>query len=200
MTNKLLITIGREYGSGGREIGERLSKRLGIPLFDKEIITESVKRSGFCQEFFEQYDERPTSSLLYGIAMGSYYPQNMAPLSDQLFLEQFKTISSLAKKGSGIFVGRCADYVLSKEHGLVSVFIHANLEERIGRIMERTGLSREAAEKEIKKTDKRRGSYYERYTGKKWGNMSSYHITISSSRFGVEQTAEFLGDLLERFA
>ena len=123
--SQVIITIGREYGSGGREIGEKLAKKLNIPIYDKEIITESVKRSGFCQEIFETYDEHSTPSLLYSLAMGSFVMDQQISLPDQIFLEQFKTIRNLADKGSCIFIGRCADYVLEEKDNLISIFIAA---------------------------------------------------------------------------
>lgn len=195
--SQIIITIGREYGSGGREIGEKLAKKLNIPIYDKEIITESVKRSGFCQEIFETYDEHSTPSLLYSLAMGSFVMDQQISLPDQIFLEQFKTIRNLADKGSCIFIGRCADYVLEEKDNLISIFIKGNEEDKIARIMERNNLSKEEATKKMNKIDKARKSYYERYTCKKWGDTKSYDVTLNSSTFGIDRIVDFLFNMIK---
>lgn len=195
--SQIIVTIGREYGSGGREIGEKLAEKLKVPIYDKEIITESVKRSGFCQEIFETYDEHSTPSLLYSLAMGSFVIDQQISLPDQIFLEQFKTIRNLADKGSCIFIGRCADYVLEEKDNLISIFIKGNEEDKIARIMERNNLSEEEAIKKMNKIDKARKSYYERYTCKKWGDTNSYDVTLNSSTFGIDRIVEFLFNMIK---
>ena len=188
----LIITIGREYGSGGREIGEKLAERLSIPIYDKQLITEAVQASGICQEVFEQYDETATNSLLYSLVMGTYNVNMPLPLPDQLFLEQFKVIQKLAKKGSCIFIGRCADYVLEENPHLISVFIQGNEEDKMKRIMKRNNISESEAKKRMKSIDKARKTYYERYTNKSWGKTNSYDVTLNSSTFGIDRSVEFL--------
>lgn len=188
----LIITIGREYGSGGREIGEKLAERLSIPIYDKQLITEAVQASGICQEVFEQYDETATNSLLYNLVMGTYNVNMPLPIPDQLFLEQFKVIQKLAKKGSCIFIGRCADYVLEENPHLISVFIQGNEEDKMKRIMKRNNISESEAKKRMKSIDKARKTYYERYTNKSWGKTNSYDVTLNSSTFGIDRSVEFL--------
>lgn len=188
----LIITIGREYGSGGREIGEKLAERLSIPIYDKQLITEAVQASGICQEVFEQYDETATNSLLYNLVMGTYNVNMPLPIPDQLFLEQFKVIQKLAKKGSCIFIGRCADYVLEENPHLISVFIQGNEEDKMKRIMKRNNISKSEAKKRMKSIDKARKTYYERYTNKSWGKTNSYDVTLNSSTFGIDRSVEFL--------
>ena len=188
----LIITIGREYGSGGREIGEKLAERLSIPIYDKQLITESVQASGICQEVFEQYDETATNSLLYSLVMGTYNVNMPLPIPDQLFLEQFKVIQKLAKKGSCIFIGRCADYVLEENPHLISVFIQGDEEDKMKRIMKRNNISESEAKKRMKSIDKARKTYYERYTNKSWGKTNSYDVTLNSSTFGIDRSVEFL--------
>lgn len=188
----LIITIGREYGSGGREIGEKLAERLSIPIYDKQLITEAVQASGICQEVFEQYDETATNSLLYSLVMGTYNVNMPLPIPDQLFLEQFKVIQKLAKKGSCIFIGRCADYVLEENPHLISVFIQGDEEDKMKRIMKRNNISESEAKKRMKSIDKARKTYYERYTNKSWGKTNSYDVTLNSSTFGIDRSVEFL--------
>lgn len=188
----LIITIGREYGSGGREIGEKLAERLSIPIYDKQLITEAVQASGICQEVFEQYDETATNSLLYSLVMGTYNVNMPLPIPDQLFLEQFKVIQKLAKKGSCIFIGRCADYVLEENPHLISVFIQGNEEDKMKRIMKRNNISESEAKKRMKSIDKARKTYYERYTNKSWGKTNAYDVTLNSSTFGIDRSVEFL--------
>lgn len=190
--SRLLITIGREYGSGGREIGEKLAERLSIPIYDKQLITEAVQASGICQEVFDQYDETATNSLLYSLVMGTYNVNMPLPIPDQLFLEQFKVIQKLAKKGSCIFIGRCADYVLEENPHLISVFIQGDEEDKIKRIMKRNNISESEAKKRMKSIDKARKTYYERYTNKSWGKTNSYDVTLNSSTFGIDRSVEFL--------
>lgn len=188
----LIITIGREYGSGGREIGEKLAERLSIPIYDKQLITEAVQASGICQEVFEQYDETATNSLLYSLVMGTYNVNMPLPIPDQLFLEQFKVIQKLAKKGSCIFIGRCADYVLEENPHLISVFIQGDEKDKMKRIMKRNNISESEAKKRMKSIDKARKTYYERYTNKSWGKTNSYDVTLNSSTFGIDRSVEFL--------
>ena len=148
MGKKIIITIGRQLGSGGREIGQMLSERLGIPFYDKEILEESAKKSGYSKEIFEKHDEKPTSSFLYALAMGvnqlghSY----QKPLLLEIYLAQFDTIRKLAEEGSGIFIGRCADYVLNDEESVLNVYVSADKKTRIARTMKKHGITEKQAE------------------------------------------------------
>ena len=169
---KTIITIGRQFGSGGKEIGIRVAKELGIPFYDKELLQEAAKKSGLCQKIFENFDERP-KSLLYAIAMDAY-PLGFSgtageSLEQQVHLAIFKTIRNIAAEGPCVIIGRCADYALAEDPNLLSLFISAPLEDRIARVAKRQKVTPEEAKSLIQKTDKRRASYCEYYASKKWG-------------------------------
>ena len=200
MKTNTIITIARECGSGGREIGMELAKRLGIPYYDKELLKEAAKHSGLCEEIFENFDEKPTNSFLYSIVMDPYsfgYSNgalNM-PLNHKVFLAAFDTIQSIANKGPCVFIGRCADYALSDFHNCVNLFIHAPMDFRSERIAKEHNMTKEQAVSFIHKKDKQRSSYYNYYSTKKWGDMSSYDLCIDSSALGIERTV----DLIEQY-
>ena len=148
MSTNTIITIERQYGSGGHLIGEKLAESLGIPFYDSELIKVAAKESGICEEIFESFDEKPTTSFLYSLVMDPYslgYNSNSfdLPLNHKVFLAAFDTIKELASKGPCVFVGRCADYALEDNPELLSVFIHANMEHRIERVQCHDGISGE---------------------------------------------------------
>ena len=199
MNKNTIITIGRQYGSGGREIGQMLAERLDVPFYDKELLTMSAKASGMSEEVFENYDEKPTNSLLYSLSMGTYAMGNTSsayinlPIHHKVFLAQFDTIKSIGeKKEGGVIVGRCADYALANYPHLVNVFIHADIKKRIKRIMERQSLSSKEAEDLILRTDKKRANYYNFYSNKKWSAADSYHLSVDSGAVGIERTVELI--------
>ena len=196
MTDRFVVTIGRQYGSGGKIIGEKLAKALGIPFYDKELLTEAARKSGICQEMFESNDEKPTSSLLYSLVMGTYSGDSL-PLNHKLFLAQFDAIRSLADKGSCVIIGRCADYALEDYKNVINVFIHAKMEDRIDRAVAQYGIDINKAEDIIIKTDKKRASYYNFYSSKKWGNVDNYDITVDSSVLGIDDTVKLLKEFVE---
>ncbi len=183
MENRV-ITIGRQFGSGGREIGQLLSESLGIPFYDRDLIE---------LETLEKHDEKPVNRWFYSIPS---QPNRLTgygmPIADTLFVAQSEIIRELAQKESCIIIGRCADYVLREHPNLISLFIHAPMEERIKRIMRRYSLDDRQAKEFIRRTDKERASYYNYYTEKKWSGMESYHFCIDSSIFGVSGTVEKL--------
>ena len=175
---KTIITIGRQFGSGGKEIGIRVAKELGIPFYDKELLQEAAKKSGLCEKIFENFDERP-KSLLYSIAMDSYMfalPGSGVgdSLEQQVYLATFNTIRHIADQGPCVIIGRCADYALADYPNHLSLFISAPLEVRIQRVAQR------------------RASYYEYYSSKKWGSVDSYHLCIDSSYLGLGRTVELI--------
>jgi cytidylate kinase len=181
-----IITIGRQYGSGGHEVAEQLAEKLSIPLFDKQVLTEAAKNSGFSENLFHTYDEVRESSLLYALSTGSIaYGSMELPLPVQLCMEQFKTIGQLAEQGSCIFVGRCADYVLRERSDLVSVFIHAPMKQRAARIGNLYNVGTSEAERQILRADRKRRSYYEHYTDREWGVASTYHLSLDSGEIGI---------------
>ena len=195
---KRIITIGRQFGSGGAEIGKRLAELLGINYYDKEALIKAAESSGINRDAFEQADERATSSFLYSLAMSSYSGY-VSPLgvsdvmmSDKIFAVQSEEIKRLASLGDSVFIGRCADDILFNEPGLIKVFIHAPIEDRVKRIVHKLQLNEQNAKKLVTKTDKRRASYYNFYTGKNWGEFGNYHIAIDSSFLGIEGTADIL--------
>ena len=203
MKNKCIITIARQFGSGGREIGELLAKELGIPFYDKELISMAAKESGIDSEVFENVDERATNSLLYSLSMGLYSFGNSfsamgdLPVNDRLYILQHKIIKKLADEGSCVIVGRCADYVLKDRDDCVNLFIHANMDYRKKRAVEVRGVDKNRAEQVIYKTDKVRANYYSFYSGQKWGLAQNYDLCIDSSKLDVEQTVKLIVEFLK---
>lgn len=194
-----IYTIGREYGSGGKDIGVALAEKLGVKCYDRELLTEAAKESGFCAEIFENHDEKPTNSFLYSLVMDTYSfggyssaPFLDMPLNHKVFLAQFDTIKKIAEKESCVIVGRCADYALADNPNCINVFVHAQLDYRISRVSKALDLSEHKARDMVQKTDKQRASYYNYYTSKKWGDCRGYDLTIDSGRMGVEGSVELI--------
>ena len=200
-----IVTIGRQFGSGGREIGAKLAEELGIPFYDRELLTRAAKESGFCEEMIECHDERPTNSFLYNLVMDTYsFGYNASslvdmPISHKVFLAQFDTIKKIAEEGPCVIVGRCADYALADYTNVVNLFIFGNEETKIKRIMERYNLTEAKAKDMIIKKDKQRQSYYNYYSSKKWGRADSYDLCINSSILGIEGTVKLIIQYIEDF-
>ena len=175
MKTNCVITIGRQFGSGGRYVGRMLAEKLGIPFYDKELLSEAAKQSGICEEIFEDHDEKPTRSLLFNLVTGmqvhgdagSYYMD--MPLNHKIFLAQFDAIRSIADKGPCVIVGRCADYILQDKDKCLKVFIHADMAFRAKRIVEVYGEREQSPEQRLRDKDKRRAAYHRFYTNMKWG-------------------------------
>ncbi|MDO4515846.1 MAG: cytidylate kinase-like family protein [Bacillota bacterium] len=189
-----VITISREYGSGGRAIGERVAKELGVPFYDKQLILMAAKESGLSEEYIKKTEQMKSTSFLYGLYMGA----QQLPMNDQIFLVQSKIIRKLAEEGPCVIVGRCADYILREREDLLSVFIHAPVEFRAQR-------AKEVYEKEagsmvdfVKKKDKKRASFYNYFSQNKWGDARHYHLAISSV-YGVDFAANVLKQAAESF-
>lgn len=203
MATNTIITIGRQFGSAGREIGYKVADELGIKLYDKEMLDRAAKESGICQELFETHDEKPTNSFLYSLVMDTYslgYSSGSytdMPINHKVFLAQFDAIKKIADEGPCILVGRCADYALENYDNLLSLFIHADMDARIRRIARRFDLTDAKAKDMIIKTDKKRASYYNYYSNKKWGAADSYHMCLNSSKLGIDGTAEAIIKLVE---
>lgn len=206
MSKKIIITIARQFGSGGREIGEKVAAALGVPLIDKELIKDAAAKSDFNEEVVRRADESAANSLLYTLAMGS----NMLgaavnfgykmPISDKLFILQSDVIKSYASQGSCVIIGRCADYVLRGEPSLFRIFVYGDLDHRQARVMERhPELKPQQVVDVINKTDKRRASYYNFYTGNKWGKYDNYDMAINSSTFGIDETAKLIVAAVNKF-
>ncbi len=198
MANKI-YTIGREFGSGGREVGEKLAQKLGIKLYDKELLQQAAKDSGFCEEIFENHDEKPTNSFLYSLVMDTYSVSGYSaapfldmPLNHKVFLAQFETIKKIAEKESCVIVGRCADYALSDNPDCINVFIHADLDVRIKNVSRNLNITENKARDIINKTDKQRASYYNYYTSKKWGDSKSYNLSLDAGKLGTDNCVEMI--------
>ena len=197
---RTIITIGRQFGSGGRNIGARLAKKLEIPFYDKELLKKAAEKSGLCEKLFENFDERP-KSLLYSIAMDSYMfalPGAVTndSLEQQVYLATFDAVRHVAEEGPCVIIGRCADYALVGWDNTLSLFIHAPLERRIAAVARRQNLDTDKARQMVLRTDKRRAAYYEYYSAKKWGAVDSYDFCLDSSAFGQDGAVELIEDLV----
>ncbi len=204
MTKNTIITIGRQFGSGGHEIAMGLSRALSIPYYDKEIIVAAAKKSGIDENLFKNADERTVSSFLYSIALGAYTPSGsmsgmpMMNMNETIFQIQSKVIQEFAAEGSCVFVGRCADYILKDFPNCCNVFIYADLPYRIDRIQKLYNMNADKAQSAIAKTDKKRASFYNYYTGKKWTSVENYDLCINSANLGVDGSVEMILSYLNK--
>ncbi|SFG26945.1 cytidylate kinase [Lachnospiraceae bacterium C7] len=205
MGEREIYTIGREFGSKGKEVGEKLAERLGIKIYDKELLRKAAKDSGFCEEIFENHDERPTNSFLYSLVMDTYSSMNYSaapfldmPLNHKIFLAQFDAIKKIASQESCVIVGRCADYALEEDPNLLSIFIHANLDDRIKRVSQMLDISEHKAKDTIQKQDKQRASYYNYYTSKKWGESRSYDLSLNTSKISTDDCVDIILEYRKR--
>lgn len=199
MNEHYVINLGRQLGSGGKEIGKRLADELGFAFYDKGLIDLASKESGLCPELFEKADESSSQRLLGGlfgtrlplIAEGAY-PFGAYLNNDSLFKIQSDVIRHLAEQQSCLFVGRCADYILRDHPRCCNIFVSASVEARASRLMQLHGIDREAACHLMEKADKRRAAYYDYYTNKKWGVASSYHLCVDSSALGIDASIDLI--------
>lgn len=202
-----VITIGRQFGSGGRLIGEKVAEHFGIKCYDKELLSRVAKESNLCEEMIETHDERPTNSFLYNLVMDTYsFGYNSSsfvdmPISHKVFLAQFDTIKKIANEGPCVIVGRCADYALADYDNVLNIFIHADEAFKIKRIMERYDdvKSEQKARDMMIKRDKQRQSYYNYYSSQKWGRSDSYDLSINSSILGIDGTVKLITQFIEDF-
>ena len=199
MKEHYVINLGRQLGSGGKEIGEKIAKALNIAFYDKELIQLASDESGLCKEFFEKADERTQRTMLCGLFSGRFpfisegtIPYGSFLNNDSLFKIQSDVIRQLAENQSCLFVGRCADYILRDHPRQVNIFISASKEARIERLMRLHNISQEKAEEMMEKADKKRSSYYNYYSYKTWGAASTYHLCIDSSVMGIDKTVEYI--------
>lgn len=195
MSNKI-ITISREFGSGGKYIGILVAKKLGIPFYDKDIIEKIAEESGLVNDFIKRVSEYAPSKSIFAY---SFLGRNASgeSLEDKVFVLQKKVIRELADKGPCVIVGRSADYIL-EDYDTMDVFIYADMKEKIERTMNFKSLSKREAEKLIKETDKRRSINYKYYTGKTWGEYTNYTLMLNSTQLGVEKTAEFIATIYKK--
>jgi len=202
--DKFIITIGRQFGSGGRAIGEKLSQKLGVPFYDKELISLAAKESGMSPEVFDNVDEKATNSLLYSLSMGMYNfgsgfsVMGDLPVNDQLYILQHKIIREIAEKESCIIVGRCADYVLRDRTDCVNIFFYADMEYRKRESVKRHGIDAAHAEHIINKTDKSRANYYSFYSGQKWGMAENYDLCINSSKLSEDGIVDLIIEYINK--
>ncbi len=203
MNQHIVITIGRQFGSGGRYVGRLLAEKLGVPFYDKELLSEAAKNSGICEEIFEDHDEKPTRSLLFSLVTGvqshldaSNFYMDM-PLNHKIFLAQFDAIRKLAGESSCVIVGRCADYVLKDDPDTVSVFIKADMPSKVDRAVKYYGIEESKAEERIRKADKQRASYYNYYATATWGDVENYDLVVDTGVLGVEGAVELICKFIE---
>lgn len=193
-----VITIARQYGSDGHDVGEMLAKRLEVPFYDKALIAMAAKQSGLSEEVFADADEKATSSLLYSMVMGSYAfgaripGVNEMPINDKLFIIQSDIIKKAAAEGPCVVVGRCADYILREHENCLNVFIHADKAYRVKRAVELGDCDSRKAPDFVSKKDKQRANYYNFYSNKRWDDLQNYDLVLDTSRFTVEQCVDLL--------
>ena len=200
-----VITIARQYGSEGHTIGEQLAKRLGVPFYDKELIDLAAQKSGYHPDALKRADEKAAGSLLYTLATGATSLGSMIghydiPINDKLFIVQNDVIKELAEKEQCVIIGRCGDYALRNFENKVTVFICGDVETRVKHICDTLGVTKDAAESMIVKEDKRRASYYNFYTGQKWGVPDRYTLCLNSSVLGVEGCVDVIADVVARLS
>jgi len=199
---KVIITIGRQFGSGGSEIGKKLADNLNIKYYDKELIQLAAKESGICPELFEKADEKTSGGLLQAFAMGfsmngALYQPNDYFTDATLFQVQSDVIRKIAAERSCVIVGRCADYILKDDPHCTSVFIHSSEEDRIKRIIGKNPVTEKEALEQMRKTDKPRASYYNYYTDKTWGAAMSYHLCLNSSVIGTDHCVRLIEEFIK---
>ncbi|NNJ29148.1 AAA family ATPase [Lacrimispora defluvii] len=203
MSENLVIAIGRQCGSSGKVIGEKVAAALGIKCYDKELLALAAKNSGLCEELFQSHDEKPTNSFLYSLVMDTYNVGLTSsgymdmPINHKIFLAQFDTIKKLAEEESCVIVGRCADYALADDPNLVSVFITADDKDKIQSLKELYQIDDAKAKEVMAKTDKKRSSYYNYYSNKKWGDVRSYDLCINRSPIGVDGAVDMILKYIE---
>ena len=199
----IIINVGRQLGSGGRDIGRMLAQEFGATYYDKELLNLAAQESGFSKEFFERNDERKgflRSFLHLPYAIGSsstnFYQNNFS--QEGLFKFQSDAIRKAAQEGSCVFLGRCADYVLRDFNDVVNVFITASLDFRIENVAKKQGIAREEAMKLIENGERERANYYNYFTGKQWGHATSYDLCIDSSAIGIAETVRIISDFVRK--
>lgn len=196
-----IITIGRQFGSNGREIGHMLADKLNYTFYDKEIINETAKNSGLSEKILHSLDEKPSQSFLYSLITDPYsygftstgYHNN---LNQQAFQATYDTIKKIGDDGSCVIVGRCADYALRHYDNLLKIFIFAPIDERVNTVCKKFNLTEDKARNQIIKEDKARASYYNYYTSKKWGALDSYDLFVNSSLMSLEKTVDYIVDYI----
>jgi len=186
----MIITIGREYGSGGHEIGEKLAQKYGIKFYDKQALIKIAKENGYYDEIISFYEEKPVNSLLYAIAMNSY--------SEVIGKRQFETIEEIAELESCVLIGRCSNYIFKGNDNSTSVFIHADIEKRMRRVTDIYKNDGKNIRSLIENTDKKRASFHNYYTEENWGDSRNYQLTIDSGEIGIDASVELISNFIEK--
>ena len=201
--NNFTVTIARQYGSRGREIGKSLAEQLGYKYYDRDLIAMAAEQSGYSKEVLGEADEKASNSLLYTLALGSsVYAHGIehvnVPLNDKLFIVQSNLIRDIYGKDEGaVIVGRCSDYILTGSKNVIRVFVTADFDARVRTVAEREGITESKAKDMVVKTDKRRSNYYNYYTGKKWGRIENYDLVINSDVTGVDGAVRVIRACIE---
>ena len=200
---KQIITISRAFGSGGHTIGQEVAKRLGIPFYDKELVDEVSKQSGFHADFIKEAGEYApvSSSFLFSIAVSPNPLSTMHTMSmaDQLFVYQTNVIRNLAEKGPCVIVGRCADYILREREDALHVFIHADMAYRAERIVRLYGETKQTPDKRLAEKDNKRKVYYKHYTNRNWGDAQNYHLCLNSGLIGIDKCTDIIVDVARMY-
>lgn len=198
-----IVTISRQYASGGREVAEKLAAEYGIPFYDRALIARAAKESGFAEAAFDNVEMKATNSLLYSIAMGmnAYGSPDIGythlSLDDRIYIAQSDVIRKIADEGPCIIVGRCADYVLRERKDVINIFVWSSMPFRIKRAVERDGIEPEKAEETIIRMDKRRANYYNYHAVERWGAVTNYHLAIQNDFRGVDKTVEVIKQFID---
>lgn len=193
MNQHKIITISRQYGSGGRIVGKKLADALGVPFYDNELIALAAEKTGMSEECFQDAEKTSPGNLLFSLtslapSMDSYG----LPLSEKIFLVQSQVIKEIAEQGSCVIVGRSADYVLSDNPDCINIFLQADMEDRVKRAVALYDLPEKNAEAAVMKTDKRRANYYNYFTGKKWGKAENYDLILNTSKMDLDNIVKVI--------
>ena len=199
MNKNTVITISREYGSGGRFIGRIVSQKLGIKLYDKELLELVANDSGYSKEYLDTLDEKPSDRFLSAIASNLGSSFSGLPISEQIMLKTFGAIRALAESESCVIIGRCSDYVLRDYDNVINIFIYSSMENRVRKVVDYYNVDEKDVKKIINRIDKQRATYYEQNTDRSWGDVHNYDLAIDSSLLGAEKTAELIIELYKTF-
>lgn len=203
MDKKIVVTISREFGSGGRIIGKMVAERLNIPFYDREIIEMSAQNGGFSEQFVEQNEQKIKNKFFHNLIYSGDYINGYAgsmhvSMADKLFITTCETVEKVAED-SCVIVGRCADFVLKDRKDVFNIFIYADLEHKVKRAIEKYGYNPQTAKADVKRTDKHRANHYEYYTERKWGERNNYHLCVNSGLIGVENSVDLIVDAVKDY-
>lgn len=204
MDKKIIVTISREFGSGGRIIGSKVAEKLGIPFYDRKIIELSAEKSGLAVSFVENTEQKIKNKFFHNLAFGGYYMGAetcgaQLSLSDKLFIATCEIINKLAEEGSCVIVGRCADYVLKNRDDVINIFIYSDLKHKTERAVAQYGVAENKAVAEVQKADKYRANHYNYYTERVWGEKSNYHLCLNSGFLGIDNTVDIIVDAVKDY-